>query len=152
MADDLEREDLGLRVGCNQALRAGEVVTPWDDVVGHYDCHNPTSLERIPDLDSDPDCPPPFVLLGNPARYVALDVVRATLGDTSNGPEAADEIARLRAENEALKRELASRPQWAGGQSPITCGSGGVGFCAVQPTSEGHAAVLADLARRIDDE
>lgn len=46
--------------------------------------------------------------------------------------QAADAIAtltaraeRAEAERDALKAELAQRPQWAGGQSPITCGPSG---------------------------
>ncbi len=70
-------EDLGLCIGCNKPLRVGEVVTPWADEVGHYDCRRPACLNRIPELDSDKDTPPPMVLLGSPARYVPLEAITA---------------------------------------------------------------------------
>jgi hypothetical protein len=41
---------------------------------------------------------------------------------------AIDHIEALERELAEAKAELASRPQWAGGRSPVTCSSGGVGF------------------------
>lgn len=65
-----------------------------------------------------------------------------------------NQLTASEAREKALREELAQRPQWAGGQSPITCGpsASAGGFRAVKPTSAAHAAVLEDLARRIDDE
>ena len=78
--EQVERdEEIGICVGCCKSLRVGEVVTAWDDEIGHYNCRDPFSLARQLELDADPDTPPPVVLLGSPSRYLALDVVLAAL-------------------------------------------------------------------------
>lgn len=69
-------EDLGLCIGCNEPLRVGEVVTPWDDEVGHANCENPASFD-VSHLGDDPDFPVPMVLLGSPAKYVRLSTIKA---------------------------------------------------------------------------
>lgn len=65
-------EDHGTCIGCNEPIITGQVLTVWDDEIGHYDCKNPYSLQRQPDLDEQDDVPKPCLLLGEPARYVSL--------------------------------------------------------------------------------
>lgn len=71
-------EELGVCIGCNKPLLVGQVITAWDDEAGHYDCANPYSQTRQPDLDADPDTPPPVVLLGNPAFHISLSHIEDT--------------------------------------------------------------------------
>jgi len=85
-------EDLGLCIGCNEPLRAGQVVTVWDNEVGHYNCKAPYSLARQPELNADEDTPPPVVLIGSPARYAELDAIAATLGAGGDTAELLREI------------------------------------------------------------
>ena len=46
-------------------------------------------------------------------------------------------ICALEAKVAGLERELASRPQWAGGQSPITCGPSGSARTTLAGKGEG---------------
>ena len=72
-------EEIGMCVGCAEPVYVGQAVTPWDDEIGHYNCRDPYSLAAQPELDGDPEIPPALVLLGSPARYIALPKVRALI-------------------------------------------------------------------------
>lgn len=71
----LEPEEIGICIGCAKPLRVGEVVTPYDDEVGHANCDDPFALDVSPELIADPGIPPAMVLIGRPARYAPLGSV-----------------------------------------------------------------------------
>lgn len=80
----LEPEEIGICVGCAKPLRVGEVVTPYDDEVGHANCDDPFSLDVSPELIADPEIPPAMVLIGRPARYAPLGSVAWAIKQSSS--------------------------------------------------------------------
>ena len=93
-------EDLGICIGCCRPILVGEVVTPWDDEIGHANCDDPASLD-VAHLEADPDCPEPVILLGNPATYVSLaSIRRAKAADATAHAEWQQFLAKLRQEQE----------------------------------------------------
>lgn len=70
--------DYGTCVGCGESIEFGQVLTVWDDEVGHADCDNPFDLNHSHPRDAD--WPAPVVLLGSPALYVPLQNLAHPLG------------------------------------------------------------------------
>jgi hypothetical protein len=73
------KEELGICVGCNEPIQVGEVVTAWDDEIGHYNCTYTS----------------PTALIGYPARSVPLGSIIYNLQPHTKAQQEREAIVAL---------------------------------------------------------